>query len=289
MPTSPQYVRNQIHKRTDNYIESIGRQDIQTLSEVFDAPDGKGTVIRLIFGASPKIPLRALSYIDSAARVAEFLPNEQLQIIFANSLGNRVNGHSEEVLHEQAIRCAALGKMLITSFHPTLRDRTLFAEDTPSDLIDKIEPVAGRVLESDTKDMRTLRERGQTHAGDHRTYTAAHLVYQDTRALELRPLFIREPAPVTPDRIVSIGSQKEREFYAARMAIRQQLEGVELLPTAQLFTRHVTPPYFTARGGEQSIDDALMNGVDMQHCTDLGSLRDLTHFMNLIGIKKENI
>ena len=56
-------------------------------------------------------------------------------------------------------------------------------------------------------------------------------------------------------RIISIGAQSERPFYAARMLCKRA--GVTpdnpVSETAQLFTRHVLPPYNMCKQGEYDL------------------------------------
>lgn len=287
MGTSPHFVRKKLINSKEAYIESVGREDMATLGEVFDAPNGKGNVLRLIFGATKCMPLRALSYVESAVRIAQILPNQQLQVIFANNLGSSINGHNLAQVREQSVRCAAVSRMMIVGHHQAMAQKVGFYEDKPNEQVELIRPKIEAMLSLGDSNTAKLNARGERHNGDHISYTAAHIVYQDTDCLDLTKLSIIEPDPVTPERIVSIGSQKEIEFYKARMAGRLVVDEMQLLPTAQIFTRHVVPPYFMSRGGEQSLDDAMMNGVDLSLCNDDAARRDLTHFVNMMGAKNE--
>jgi hypothetical protein len=275
--TSPHMVRRQLLKNTHLNIESVGKQDITTLSDVIDAQEGGGTVIRLIMGATRAMPLRALSYVDTAMRIAQTLPCEQLQIVHANTLGGQINGINTEASFHDAQQLAALARMHAMAFFPALVPKLLHAEDKPIDLHDFV-PAAERVFEADTAISANLGRKGTKHGGDALVYAAAHSAFQDTDRLQLQPLLADMPAQTAAERIVSVGCQQERVFYLTRMAMREHLT-VDLVDTAQLFTRHHTPPYFMARGGEQLLSDALANGVDMQQCYDTTARRDLNQFI----------
>lgn len=278
--TSPHHVRRQLLKNKELNIESVGKIDIDTLSAVADAPDGKGTIVRLIMGATRAMPLRALSYVDTALRIASELPCEQLQIVHANALGSRVNGiNAESALHGTR-QLAALARMHALAFFPDLVGKLLHAQDQPLDL-DDFRPAAEHVFAANADVAGDLGRKGTKHGGDALIYASAHSAFQDTDRLGLVPLLDDMPEQAAAERIVSIGCQQERIFYLTRMAMREQLD-VDLVDTAQLFTGHHTPPYFVARGGEQLLDDALANGVDMNQCQDASARKDMARLIQSI-------
>lgn len=279
--TSPHHVRRTLLKNKHLNIESVGKTDMATLSAVADAPNGEGTVLRLIMGATRAMPARALSYIDTALRVAEELPCQQLQIVHANTLGERVNGIDAEQSEAMTRRLAVIGKAHMAKFFPNLVDRVLHAQDSPLDLA-AFERASRVVFASQPVIAEALIGKGAKHGGDAVTYVSAHSAFQDTDRLELRSLVKGMPDQVQAKRIVSIGCQQERMFYAARMAMRPYLAGEDLVDTAQLFTGHYTPPYFVARGGEQLMDDVVQNGVDMAQFTDRSAHKDMTRFTNTL-------
>lgn len=279
--TSPHHVRKKLLKHTPAYLESVGRDDMTTLGSVADSPGGKGTVLRLILGATKCMPLRALSYIDTALRCAEMLPCEQLQIVHANNLGSRINGLDLQEVRRQALLLASVTSLHIAGTFPNLQKKILHAEDKQLDT-DRHIPLAQLMFSQHSDLAEKLLAKGSKHGGDATAYVAAHFAFQDTDLLQLEPLSHEAPRQVSAERIVSIGCQQERLFYAARMGMRALSSCVEMVETAQLFTRHITPPYFVARGGEQSLEDALQNGVDINLARDPSSHRDITHLHSLI-------
>jgi hypothetical protein len=280
--TSPHFVRKKLLKQTDCYVESVGKQDITALGQAMDVIEGKGTVLRLVFGATAAMPLRAITYADSALRIASVIPHEQLQIVHANTLGSRLNAVDRQDARNQAELLAAIVRFHSARFGD-IADKVLHAEDTDLD-IEVFTACAQEVLEvSDVLSMPLLRK-GSKHGGDAVTYASAHAAYQDTDMLNLSPLFNDSPAQVRADRIISIGCDQERLFYGVRMLMRHALQDqVELVDTAQIFTKHSVPPYFVARGGEQLLSHALEQGVNPSFNTDPAARRDINHFNRVIG------
>lgn len=282
--TSPHYVRRKLLKHKPAYIESVGMTDIATLSGVVDAPNGEGTVLRLVMGATEKMPFRALSYIHSALRVAQIIPFEQLQIVHANNLGHEVNGLRLEEVRRQSLVLAQMATLLISSVDPAMFGKVLHAEDTPIDLAPFI-PLAKTALTSDVSLGDTLSRKGVRHNGEHVTYTAAHCAFQDTDRLTLQPILSQLTAPeqVRSERIVSIGCKQERTFYLARMAMRGLANDIGLVDSAQVFTQHVSPPYFMARDGEIALEDAVRYGFNIEMITDIAARRDINHLITTLN------
>ena len=281
--TSPHFVRKQLLRDASLYVESVGKADIDTLSDVADAPNGKGTILRLVMGATTEMPLRALSYVDSALQIAKTLPCEQLQIVHATQLGAAVNNINLQKAQDEASLLALIVQRQAQATAPGALFSILHAVDKPIDLTPFI-AASEIVFASDPALASKLRGKGAKHGGDACIYAAAHSAFQDTDVLDLTALTSNSPAQVRAERIVSIGCQQERTFYAARMALRAELSGMPLTPGAQIFTNHISPPYFTARDGEQTLRDALTNGVDLTKTMDRAARRDLTHLTkNILG------
>lgn len=136
-----------------------------------------------------------------------------------------------------------------------------------------------------------LQNSGERRGGDTIAYVAAHLQMHDT-AVQLPRLTKSEPEPIAPQRIISLGAQSERPFYLARMACRD-LELTDRLETAQLFTRHILPPYQACHEGEPRMQDVLLapplretlewaqNPFDTPHPTN-SVARDLAYLQDFI-------
>ena len=226
------------------------------------------------------MPLRAVSYADAAFRIAKVVPIEQIQIIHANNLGSKVNGINMAHATKQAELLATMTRIHMSVAMPEMHGRVLHAEDTELDLEPFI-ALSQSVLQCDSDQSTKLSTKGTKHGGDSQQYAAAHCAFQDTDRLALRPLLLDSPEQVSAQRILSVGCQQERLFYMARMAMREVApESIELVPTSQVFTKHVSPPYFMARGGEQTLEHAMLHGVNLDLTQDVAAHRDLRHLQN---------
>lgn len=285
---SPHKVRRELIKDKAANVETIHKPDMADLGRILQM-DGAGVVVRLFLGATEKMPVRALSYVMSAARVAASMPCEQLQIVSVNDLGSRLNGKDKDRANEQTQVLAEIAAgLLLPGFCPEIASKTVFATDKDSYEVDEFRKFAELAFEAEPAIEQRLRQKGNKHGGDHVVYSAAHFMHQDTPLLRLDPLSGVEPL-TDPSAIVSVGCQQERLFYDARAAMRRVASGVvEALPSVQVFTNHTTPPYFEARGGEQSLDDAIINGFDLQKTQDATAFRDLSHLSAIIlGVSNE--
>jgi hypothetical protein len=282
--------RRELAANPETYIESVGKADIATLGIIASTPKGEGTVLRLILGATAQMPLRALTYVDSTLRIAKHLPHQQIQIVHANRVGERINGISHADSHEQSVAFAGIVRTHVARRHPELESRVLHASDRHLDL----RPFAGiaqEALAADSLLREKLLTKGTRHGGDAIVYSSAHFAFQDTNMLELEPFHSNAPPQVDAERIGSIGCQQERTFYVARMAMRAIAAKIDMpmIDSTQLFTRHLTPPYFVARDGEPLIGEADFNSLQLDTVGDLNARRDLAHFMqtNAVGVASD--
>jgi len=258
------------------YIESVGKDDSRNLPEMVDNPEGGVTALRLVMGATEAMPFRALSYVDSLFQVARLIPSTQIQIIHANNLGNRVNGVDLGASREQARLLAAQVEAHLALF-PDLEGRVLHANDTEMDT-DRYIDIVRVAFDRDTEIATKLLAKGSKHGGDSVRYVAAHYAFQDTDVLELDPINANAPDQVSVDRMISVGCGQERTFYRARMGMRGILQSE--LTTAQIFTRHVTPPYYASRGGEPSLSEGATLAT-LDSVGDLAARRDIAHFLTI--------
>ncbi len=279
---SPHKAKRMLVKDKKAYVETVGKGDMPALQEVMAQKDGTGTVVRIFLGATSCMPLRALSYVASAARVAQNIPCEQLQIISVNKLGEQINKVPLAESQRQSRILATLGSYLIRGFMPEIAGKTVFAEEAHIEDVERFVPLVETVMQVAPALHRSLQDKGAKHGGNFIAYSAAHVVNQDTSLLELEP--ISEMSPVNDvQRIVTVGCQQERTFYDLRMMMRSLADASKLIPSVQVFTHHVSPPYYTARHGEQSLEDALANGVSLDTIGDTAAARDMKHFVNSLG------
>lgn len=266
-------IKRQLVADPDAYVESVGGIDARNLVDVVYRPKIGATVLRLIMGASTHIPERGLSYVDSALRVAKHIPITQIQIVHANHLGNKVNGVDLMQSNREAFNLGHKIDRHLRKF-PELEGRVLHAVDTPHDTDKYVDTVVAALKTEPELDAK-LREKGSKHGGDAFRYSAAHYAFQDTDELELAAVKAGGPDQVAADTIVSIGCQQERPFYRARMAM-QVLVPPEVR-TAQIFTKHVTPPYYLAAEGDTVQLTRSWEAIE----TNPTALRDMDHFLTV--------
>lgn len=265
-------IKKQLVKDPESYIESVGPFDAHNLVDIVHGSSNKNTVLRLIMGASTLMPGRALSYVDSALRVAGHIPVAQIQIVHANHLGNKVNGVDLLASRRPVEALSAAVTRHLVRF-PELEGRVLHAIDSPLDTDQYVDAVA-EALKDEPELRGRLTEKGAKHEGNPIRYAAAHYAFQDTDNLELFSIGRNAPDQVSANTIISIGCQQERLFYRTRMAMRALIPPE--IRTAQLFTKHVTPPYYYARD-----EDRVRLSLDWQTAVPMNPAaeRDMAHFL----------
>lgn len=236
------------------YIESIGKQDRETVHEAL-RDGGENAVLRVCLGATTEtMPLRVLGYAASAQVVqARYFPNAQLQFVYPLHAAEAANGvpvdqskpHAERFDFDR-LNIGSQGDGEITGLI-----------DTPSSIDAELSGAVQEILATHTDVAEPLLKAANRRQGDAAAYVAAHLVMHDSSPM-LLPLDPMSQEARPAKRIISIGAQSERMFYAARMTCRQAgvLPDGAIAETGQLFTRHVLPPYLHCRqGGEPTLDD----------------------------------
>src|SRR5690606_17549828 len=111
---------------------------------------------------------------------------DQLHIIHANSVGQRVNAIDKVKADDAAKRLYEASQMLevLKKDHGL---KIIHAIDTPLDT-ERFERLATQMFENNAGVADTLFQRGSRHGGDALAYTAVHFAFQDTNLLELEPL-----------------------------------------------------------------------------------------------------
>ena len=259
----------------EGYIDSIGGIDYGNLPQIgvnLAAEGGisSGTVVRTVFGGTEEMPLRGISYLLPPLIYLEQFHEKgieppQLQVIFANNISGKLNGLDQERAADQSVVLASFASAYIAEYFPRLSDAVVFLEDTP---LEKGSAARDGLLEVSRKLQSALSSEtreallGKGDNGSKRInpfYGAAHLLIHDTAVPGvLRPLTVEQPETANPEAIISFGGYQEGTFYAVRHEVKPHLdESYNTIPTLQYFTKHRVPPYYMARGGDFSLDDAL--------------------------------
>ncbi|WP_234438996.1 hypothetical protein [Streptomyces sp. NRRL B-3229] len=248
--------------RRSGYVQGLPRHGAAALLRAAGEAVRAPLVLRIVYGASTTVPLRALSYVLPAVRMATRLtgaglPAPYLQIVLAGSLGCRVNGLSGAAVAEETTLLARCLDPLLSALVPgrfglydTLPEPGLVA--ALDALVRTLTPARrARVLErlggkgGATADEQTLR------------YAAAHVLVHDRAAV---PLALRRgtavPAHAT---VIDVGGLQERHFHAVRHLFAAGASGAAA-PGALVLSRHSVPPYTMARGGDVGLREFLEGG-----------------------------
>ncbi len=263
----------------EDYLEGIGGLDFQNIPSVVATlanesvrkeKQSKQVVVRLIYGASEEISLRALasyastlSYIDSLRQAGLAVP--QFQMIFPHYLSSSLNECDTGKVQTEIARFTRVAKKYEERFFPDLSGTTIFLEDKPQDedgqYYSSINFLASYLRENISDNVRErLMGRGHEEVGEDMkiTYGAAHSYFHDTPAdRTLCPItsLQNQPEMIIPTMIINTGGYQEQDFYDVRFETRDAL--VAPLVTMQLFTRFRVPPYVMARGIDVSLSEAL--------------------------------
>ncbi|MGW1563973.1 hypothetical protein ACWCQ1_47090 [Streptomyces sp. NPDC002144] len=239
--------------RHTGYISGLPRHGVEpllrTVSETVRGP----LVLRVVYGASTHIPLRALSYVLPAVRMAARLTaagqrTPYLKIVLAGPLGSRVNALPGPVTAAETKLLARCLDRLLTALAPGCYGlyRTRPSADTLGALDDLV-----HTLTPDRRAAVLDRLGGKGGAtADEQTlqYAAAHVLLHDrTNAIPL-DLEYGTPAPQHAP-VIDIGSLQERHFHHARRLFATSAAN-DTSPTALVLTRHSVPPYTMARDGD---------------------------------------
>lgn len=285
----------------DGYVEGIGGEDYENLVSTavnLAKPDGgeNRIVIRTVFGATEMMPFRALSYLLPSLVLMEHLKEEgltvpQLQIVFANQISARLNGLDIGQAIDQSEKLARIARVYVGIFFQEIAESTVFLQDTPlergSILRNELLSNASVLRDMEQSGLESLLKGKANNNGAGRThifYGAAHPILHDADfAGSLTPIVADQSPAVQANTIISIGGYQEQDFYRLRQALKPHLGlAYNRLNTLQFFTRHRVPPYYMARGGDVSLDDALNRkdvdqvSVAAQH--DLNYLRRVSSF-----------
>jgi hypothetical protein len=214
------------------------------------------------------MPLRSLGYVASALEVAKnHLPLAQVQFVYTIRTGQRVNGTLPRGGAISGGQFMNHGRAFVNSHYGDIAGNVTFLTDPAgAPDIDENDIAAALTHTAPQVQEKLLKSAGRRE-GSYLSYVAAHLAMHDTVGGLVHQYKSKEPLPIEPECIVSLGAQSERPFYEARMACREQGVAIPglLEATGQLFTKHVLPPYFECREGEISITAPELLGVYIEH------------------------
>ncbi|WP_229695007.1 hypothetical protein [Streptomyces lacrimifluminis] len=251
--------------RRSGYLQGLPGHGVvpllRTAGEAVRAP----LVLRIVYGASTTVPLRALSYVLPAVCMASRLTAAghrapHLQIVLAGSLGGWVNGLSEPaVAAETDLLTRCLGRLLsyLTpgryGVYGTLPSTDVVA--ALGDLVRTLSPARRAAV------VERLAGKGGAITDEQTLlYAAAHVLVHDRSTV---PLALLQGSPVPDEaRVIDIGSLQERHFHDVRRLFTAgpaEAGG----PGALVLSRHSVPPYTMARDGDIGLREFL-DGTNAQ-------------------------
>lgn len=260
--------------RDEAYIEAMGGEDFGNITKIAMRtavlePQDPETVIRVVYGGTNQMPLRALTgmlsalvYMDNLKNTGVVVP--QFQMIFADHISSSANSHiAFENATRESTSFAEMARRYIETFFPGLADNVLMLRDTPvasgtvlGEALSEVSSITDKVISDKTR--QALANKGNGN-GTSIYYGSAHLLVHDV-ALPgaFVPVNEGQPAIADPKAIISIGGRQERFFYRFRHEIKPYLpKKYHQVLTFQFFTRHQVPPYYMASDGDLSISDSL--------------------------------
>ncbi|MFF7954017.1 hypothetical protein [Streptomyces griseorubiginosus] len=249
--------------RRTGYLHGLPSQGVDPLLEAITQAVHTPLVLRVVFGASTQVPLRALSYVLPAVWMAERLTATglrppQLHVILAGSLGAEIASlPGRDVDEETKLLAGSLDRMLAVlapgryGIYRTLPGTTGDLHGRLRQLVNALAP-AQRAHVLDRLDGKG----GSTSPDTTLLYAAAHVLLHDRAAVPL-VLDSGHPAPENPV-VIDIGGLQERHFYQARRLFTSAM-GISG-PGSLILSRHSVPPYTMARGGDIGLSQFLRSG-----------------------------
>jgi hypothetical protein len=248
--------------------------------------DGRDTVVRVCFSVPDRNPpVRALGYFAAATHaVQEYLPEAQLQFVATVHANARIN----RVPLDEAKAGARLlfdTAVSIDGITPHSETDVVYGFDTPTlpeVPMHRIVPIMRHEAVS-----KQLAKSAALRGTRYEEYVGAHLALHDTVDV-VESARAYGSAPVSEaETIVSIGAESERRFYLARHICRSALyfgfPGM-VEDTAQLFTRHVYPPYAYLRHNTEGMFDPVLTSPDSTR--QLGSMA-LNPILPLTSVQRD--
>ncbi|MCH5673628.1 hypothetical protein [Streptomyces gilvus] len=230
---------------------------LRTVGEAVRAP----LVLRVVYGASTEVPLRALSYVLPAVRMAARLTAAghralHLQVVLAASLGCPINGLTASAVAEETGLLARCLDGLLSLLVPGRYG--IYGTRTPADLLAALDDLVRTLTpQKRAQVLERLGGKGGATAEEQTLlYAAAHVLVHDRAAV---PLELERGTPVPSDaRVIDVGGLQERHFHDVR---RLFASGAAQGPGALVLTRHAVPPYTMARGGDVGLREFLEGGL----------------------------
>ncbi|WP_405814193.1 hypothetical protein OG241_06380 [Streptomyces sp. NBC_01390] len=248
--------------RRTGYVYGLPHHGVEPLLQAVTRAAQAPLVLRIVYGASTTIPLRALSYILPAIQMAARLTavgcrTPYIQVVLASSLGCQINSLAQDdVAEETAVLARSLDQVL-----SVLAPGRYGICRTPSDTSDVLgalhQLIAGLTSTQQARVIERLAGKGGATTDEQTLlYAASHVLVHDRESIALA---LDRGTPVPQNAVViDIGGLQERHFYDARRLFSPLTQSAS--PGALVLSRHSVPPYTMARGGDIALRDFLSTG-----------------------------
>lgn len=269
--------------RLQGYVRGLPEGGVEPLLDVV----GKAAVygppaLRVVFGASVRMPLRALSYVLPAVLMAERVQAvtgrlPYLQVLYVGELGARINALPAAVVAEEG-RLLAEHLCRVLDRGPMAGHYGLFADLPLPAGEDPIEDTIARLGEEPREEIaRRLQGKGGS-LSDRQTlaYAAAHVLLHDLGRLPLRRIGGTTPSDAEAVGVIDIGGVQERHFHRVRAIFAEALGHAG--PGPLVLTRHSVPPYTMSRVGDVGLRDFL-DGVPYDEAALPAAVRHDLHLL----------
>lgn len=226
------------------YFDSFSRSPGSKQHAVQAVEDkGKDTILRVCLApVGEEMPLRALGYVASLLRLAQYMPEADVQIVTPVHTLERVNGN----------------KTALTAAYELAKDTNVFFNilgelpKPPRFMVDKpqvpdVDPKQIQAALEGTKEGERLKSQANRR-GDTDTYAryvAGHMAIYET-VDSVQPLFSSDNDPIPEGkRILVTASQSERVFDGALRICRENGVGISgpIAQSCLVYSGFVRPPY----------------------------------------------
>ncbi len=246
--------------RRTGYIHGLPHHGVQPLLHAAGEAARHPLTLRIVYGASTRIPLRALSYVLPAVHAATRLGAAgyrrcHIQVVLADSIGTHINALDARAVHAETTLLAGCLNRMLSSLSPGAFSvyRAEWIAEMQHLADDLIENIA---LQQRDAILDRLRGKGRLGQPEKTLlYAAAHVLLHDQGRIPLA--LMHGTATPAQTAVIDMGGIQERHFHAVRheFAEDRRLAG----PGALILTRHHVPPYTMARNGDITLR-ACING-----------------------------
>jgi hypothetical protein len=244
--------------RTRGYIRGLPEGAVEPLLDTVGRAVAEPLVLRVVFGATVRVPLRALSYVLPAVRMAERIAEvtgsaPYLQAVYVGGLGARINDLPARTVDAEGALLAGCLERVLAATAPGVPYGFFADRPVPA----RQDPLAPVLASLDARRRGEIAELlagkgGSRSARQTLQYAAAHALLHDRDAIPLD--LVHGTRPPTRPVVLDLGGLQERHFHNVRGLFAAEGRRV---PKPLVLTRHSVPPYTMSRAGDIALRDFL--------------------------------